>query len=127
MRSTAQQGTAAELRVRRELHKLGLRYFVNRSVVKTMRRRADIVFVGAKVAVFIDGCFWHSCPTHATKPKANADWWAAKLATNGSRDRDTDYQLRQLAWLPVHVWEHEPPVKAARRIAGIVRRRTRHR
>ncbi|MGM7420847.1 very short patch repair endonuclease [Cellulosimicrobium sp. CpK407] len=104
--------TAAEMAVRRELHRRGRRYVVQRAVLPG-RRRADIVFTRAKVAVFIDGCFWHSCPQHATRPKANAAWWAEKLARNVARDRQTDSDLRSAGWRVVRVWEHEPAVIAA--------------
>lgn len=99
--------TAAELAVRRELHRRGRRYFVQRAVLPG-RRRVDVVFPSAKVAVFIDGCFWHSCPQHATRPKANAEWWAEKLARNAARDQQADADLAAAGWRVVRVWEHEP-------------------
>lgn len=73
-----------------------------------------------RVAVFVDGCFWHSCPTHKTRPAANGDWWRAKLAANVARDRDTDQRLRRAGWLVVRVWEHENPERAARRIVKAI-------
>ena len=85
-----------------------------------MRRRADIVFGPAKVAVYVDGCFWHSCPEHATIPENNREWWINKLEANVRRDRDTDRQLAQAGWLAVHVWEHEDPQRAAEMIAKFV-------
>lgn len=78
-----------------------------------VRRRADVVFTSAKVAVFIDGCFWHRCPIHATNPKANAEFWAEKLTANEARDRDTDQRLVAAGWRVVRVWEHEHPAAAA--------------
>ncbi|WP_211340824.1 very short patch repair endonuclease [Xylanimonas allomyrinae] len=104
--------TAAELAVRRELHRRGRRYFVQRAILPG-RRRPDIVFPRAKVAVFVDGCFWHSCPQHATRPKTNAAWWAEKLARNVARDRQTDADLEAAGWRVVRVWEHEPATSAA--------------
>lgn len=86
-----------------------------------MRRRADMVFPASRVAVFIDGCFWHSCPDHGTSPKNNRDWWQDKLATNRQRDRDTDEQLRQAGWTVVRAWEHEDPAAVAERIWRVVR------
>jgi DNA mismatch endonuclease (patch repair protein) len=106
--------------VRRELHRRGLRYRVELSVLPGVRRRADVVFTRAKVAVFIDGCFWHRCPIHATSPKANAAFWAEKLTANQARDRDTDQRLLAIGWRVVRVWEHEDPVAAAQRIADVV-------
>jgi DNA mismatch endonuclease (patch repair protein) len=104
--------TAAELAVRRELHRRGRRYFVQRAILPG-RRRPDIVFPRAKVAVFVDGCFWHSCPRHATRPKTNGTWWAEKLARNVARDRQTDADLEAAGWRVVRVWEHEPATSAA--------------
>jgi len=77
-----------------------------------------VVFTRARVAVFVDGCFWHSCPLHATSPKANAAWWRTKLDTTVQRDRDTDASLVEAGWLVVRVWEHEPPTEAADRVAN---------
>lgn len=112
--------TAAELAVRRELHRRGRRYFVQRAVLPG-RRRADIVFPRARVAVFVDGCFWHSCPEHATSPKTNAEWWAEKLARNAARDRRTDADLRAAGWRVVRVWEHESASDAADSVEAAVR------
>jgi DNA mismatch endonuclease (patch repair protein) len=89
-----------------------------------VRRRADILFSGAKVAVFVDGCFWHCCPLHRTFPKANAAWWAEKLRTNRNRDQDTNRRLRKAGWHVERVWEHELPSEAAARIVAAVRRRS---
>jgi DNA mismatch endonuclease (patch repair protein) len=80
------------------------------------RRRADIVFPTRKVAVLVDGCFWHSCPEHATRPKRNAEWWAEKLARNVARDRETDMLLAEAGWTVVRIWEHEMPTEAADRV-----------
>ena len=113
--------TVPELAIRRVLHAAGLRYRVNLQVLPKLRRRADIVFTRRKVAVFVDGCFWHGCPEHATKPKANAAWWGEKLARNVARDRETDRVLVDSGWTVVRVWEHEDPKGAAERIGAIVR------
>ncbi|MCP9621778.1 very short patch repair endonuclease [Nocardia otitidiscaviarum] len=106
-------GTAPEVALRRELHRRGARFFVDRAPVRGLRRRADIVFPRRRVAVYVDGCFWHSCPEHATFPKNNAEWWAEKLAGNVARDRDTDARLREAGWTVVRVWEHERAESAA--------------
>ncbi|MGH3828735.1 MAG: very short patch repair endonuclease [Pseudonocardiaceae bacterium] len=117
--------TGPELALRRRLHALGLRYRIDTPVLPGVRRRPDIVFTAAKVAVFIDGCFWHRCPEHAAAPKNNSDWWAEKLERTVDRDRDTDRRLIAAGWLPVRVWEHEPVDEAAERVRGavLVRRR----
>lgn len=122
-------GTAPEAGLRRELFRRGFRYRVDYPLPTMPRRRADIAFTRAKVAVFVDGCFWHSCPEHGTAPKANAEWWAAKLARNVERDRDTDDRLRQAGWIVVRVWEHEPVhaamVRVQEQVAQARNRRTR--
>ena len=107
--------------LRHELHRLGLRYRVDRAVIPGVRRRADVVFTRARVAVFVDGCFWHGCPVHGSQPKANAEWWASKLEANQARDLDTDVRLKAAAWMPVRVWEHENMRAAAKRIEALVR------
>ncbi|MDH6289179.1 very short patch repair endonuclease [Rhodococcus opacus] len=116
MRAQRRRDTAPELALRRELHRRGVRYYVDRAPMKGVRRRADLVFPRRKVAVYVDGCFWHSCPQHATFPKNNAQWWAEKLAGNVTRDRDTDTRLTDAGWTVVRVWEHENPVVAANRV-----------
>jgi DNA mismatch endonuclease (patch repair protein) len=87
---------------------MGYRYLVDAEPVPGLRRRADIVFTRARVAVFVDGCFWHGCPSCDLRPKANADWWRAKLDRNRTRDADTDGQLARAGWTVVRAWEHEP-------------------
>lgn len=106
-------GTDPEMALRRELHRRGLRYFVDRAPLRGQRRRADVVFPRARIAVYVDGCFWHRCPEHATNPKNNAQWWADKLAGNVARDRATDAALTEAGWQVIRVWEHEDPVAAA--------------
>lgn len=93
--------------LRRELHRRGLRYRVDMRVVEGLRRRADLLFTGPKVAVFVDGCFWHRCPEHGNIPKSNTEWWKAKLERNVERDRDTDGRLTDAGWTVVRIWEHE--------------------
>ncbi len=84
-----------------------------------------MAFISAKVAVFVDGCFWHGCPRHATWPKANAAWWREKIECNIRRDRDTDERLRGMGWMVIRCWEHEDSTKVARRIARAIRTTTR--
>ncbi|MFF0489307.1 very short patch repair endonuclease [Nocardia sp. NPDC004068] len=113
-------GTAPETALRKELHRRGLRFFVDRAPLPGLRRRADLVFPRRKVAVYVDGCFWHSCPRHATRPKNNAEWWAEKLAGNVARDRDTDARLTAAGWVVVRVWEHENASDAADRVQAVM-------
>ena len=110
MRKVRRSGSDVELRLRRELHRRGLRYRVN---LRGLPGTPDVAFTRVKVAVFVDGCFWHRCPTHGTEPKSNGPWWKEKLDTNVERDRRKDAELEELGWLPVHVWEHDDPVEAA--------------
>lgn len=121
MQRQRRRDTNPELELRRVLHARGLRYRVNWPVPGRVRRTIDIAFTRRKVAVFVDGCFWHACPAHATSPKANAEWWRTKLATNVARDRDTDELLREAGWTVVRIWEHEEPTAAARVIEKALR------
>lgn len=116
MSAQRRRDTKPEIALRRELHRRGLRYFVDRAPIKGVRRRADLVFPRRNVAVFVDGCFWHSCPQHATFPKNNAQWWTDKLAANVVRDRDTDARLAEQGWTVIRIWEHEDPLVAAERV-----------
>ncbi|MFD7336517.1 very short patch repair endonuclease [Streptomyces violascens] len=108
--------TAPELAVRKLLHAAGLRYRVNVPVPGMPRRTIDIAFGRAKIAVFMDGCFWHGCPQHATQPKANAEWWRAKLGKNMARDRETTEHLTAAGWTVLRFWEHESPASVAHAI-----------
>jgi DNA mismatch endonuclease, patch repair protein len=121
MQATRGRDTAPELALRRELHRRGLRYRVDTSVIPGLRRRADIVFVRKRVAVFVDGCFWHGCPEHGTQSRSNAAFWRDKITTNVARDSDTDARLRRAGWTVVRVWEHENAQIAADRVETIVR------
>jgi len=118
---TGRRDTKPELELRRLLHARGLRFRVDRPLLLDKRRRVDIVFGPAKIAVFVDGCFWHGCPEHATWPASNADFWREKIETNRRRDRDTDEQLVADGWTVLRVWEHEETGEAADRIERVVR------
>ncbi|WP_405525390.1 very short patch repair endonuclease [Streptomyces canus] len=112
--------TAPEVAVRRLLHASGLRYRVNMPVPGMPRRTIDIVFTKAKIAIFLDGCFWHGCPKHATQPKANAEWWRAKLDKNMARDRETTEHLQAEGWTVLRYWEHEIPTAVAEDVKSVV-------
>ncbi|MFJ7249151.1 very short patch repair endonuclease [Kitasatospora sp. NPDC098652] len=122
MRRQARKDTEPELAVRKLLHRNGLRYRVNLPVPGMPRRTVDISFPRAKVAVFMDGCFWHGCPQHATEPKANAEWWRAKLDRNMERDEETTHHLTAQGWTVLRFWEHETASDVAARITAAVRR-----
>ena len=121
MARVRQKGTDAELSLRKALHARGLRYRLHVPLLTKPRRVADIVFASARVAIFVDGCFWHGCPEHASWPKSNAQFWRDKIETNRARDWDTDRRLRASGWRVVRIWYHESAGDAAERIEGIVR------
>lgn len=121
MSRAKRKDTAPELALRRELHARGLRYRVTFPVPGQRRRTIDVAFTRAKVAVFVDGCFWHGCPEHGTRPRSNSAWWRDKLAANRARDADTDQTLIALGWTVVRAWEHEVPADVADRVEVIVR------
>lgn len=126
MRANRRRDTAPELAVRRALHARGLRFLVDVPVPGTSRRRrADVLLRGARIALFVDGCFWHSCPRHQHLPRANREWWTRKMASIVRRDRDTDRQVRAAGWMPVRVWEHEPAALVAGRVRALVLLRVR--
>lgn len=113
--------TAPELAVRRGLHAAGLRYRVDTAPLPGLRRRADIVFRPAKVAVIIDGCFWHGCPNHGSRtPHTNPDYWTSKVGRNQARDHDTDQLLRAAGWLVIRAWAHQPPGTVIRQVIEAV-------
>ena len=120
MQGNRGRDTRPELAIRSRVYRLGLRYRVNERPLKGLRRTADMVFRSVKVAVFVDGCFWHGCPAHATQPKTNAQYWADKIETNRERDRQTDQLLQQSGWTVLRFWEHENPETAAETIVESV-------
>ena len=120
-RGNRRTGTKPELALRSELHRRGLRFRKDHPVRTSGRVvRPDIVFTRARVAVFVDGCFWHGCPEHRTIPRRNQDYWIPKLQRNIDRDAATADALRAEGWLPVRIWEHEGVVAAADRVERMV-------
>ena len=115
--------TEPEMALRRELHARGMRYRVGYPVPGNRRRSIDIAFVGVRLGVFVDGCFWHGCPTHGTWPMTNAEWWENKIKMNRARDNETDRLLRENGWESLRVWEHESATAADRVIDAYIRRR----
>ncbi len=122
MQSNTGRDTKPELTLRRAVHALGLRYYVNRRPIKSVRRTADLVFPRIRLAVFVDGCFWHGCPQHHTVAKTNATFWASKVTDNRRRDLDTNARLAAEGWTVLRVWEHEPSEEAALRVVDMVAR-----
>lgn len=114
--------TKVELAVRRRLHRAGLRYRVDFAPDPSdRRRRADIVFTRARVAVYLDGCYWHGCPVHYAEPRTNVDYWRPKIARNRARDLETTQRLRALGWTVLRFWEHEDPDDVSTAILRAVR------
>jgi DNA mismatch endonuclease (patch repair protein) len=121
MRANRPTDSAPELALRRALHHLGLRYRLHVLIPTAGRAvRADVVFARARVAVFVDGCFWHACPRHATWPRRHGQWWRAKLKENAMRDARQTQALRGAGWRVLRVWAHEDPGIAGRRVRRAV-------
>ena len=124
MQMQRERDTAPELALRRELHRRGLRYLLDRPVVPGTRRRVDIVFPKTRIAVFVDGCFWHGCPEHGKRTHHINGWyWPMKIAGNQERDADTNARLRAADWLVIRVWEHDNPSEVADLISQEVTKR----
>ncbi|WP_422397582.1 very short patch repair endonuclease [Streptomyces acidiscabies] len=125
MQAIRSRDTKPERLIRRLVHAQGLRYRVAARPLPDLRRTADMVFRPAKVAVFVDGCYWHGCPEHYVPPKTNSGYWSEKVLRNVKRDRDTDQRLEEAGWLVLRFWEHELSVSCADQIAAAVNRRRR--
>lgn len=121
MQGNRKRDTRPELAVRKAAHRLGLRYRVACRPLPGQRFTADLVFPSARVAVFVDGCFWHGCPEHFSSPRTNASYWGPKIARNQARDAAAMAALRGAGWVGLRIWEHEAPDLAADRIAKAVR------
>ncbi|GAA2282240.1 very short patch repair endonuclease [Actinomadura luteofluorescens] len=120
MRGNRSRDTKPEVQVRKILHANGLRFRVNMRPVASIRRTADIVFTRAKVAVFIDGCFWHGCPQHYVAAKTNVAYWENKIKKNRERDEETARALSEAGWTVLRFWSHENPDTTARIIKATV-------
>lgn len=129
MQGNRGRDTKAEIAVRRLAHARGLRYLVNARPEPDLRRTVDLLFTRVRVAVFIDGCYWHGCPEHFTTPTTNAGYWSGKIGRNQARDLDTTCRLEERGWIVLRFWEHEEPASVAERIQQTVRRarRAQHR
>ena len=122
--------TRPERLLRSELHRNGYRFRIHVRPLPELRRSADAVFPRERVAVFVDGCFWHGCREHRSIPKANSAWWEAKIDQNRRRDADTDRRLRLAGWIVVRIWEHEDVQGGAAKVVSAISRarlaRSRH-
>jgi DNA mismatch endonuclease (patch repair protein) len=122
MVATKQQNNTHEVTLRSELHRRGLRFFVHRRLLSGQRRSTDVVFPTRKLAVYLDGCFWHGCELHGTWPKSNAEWWRQKINANRKRDEDTNRKLANAGWKVLRIWEHETISEAADRVQQALER-----
>ena len=118
MRHTAQRDNMAERAVRSALHRAGYRFRLHQRIVPGTRRTVDIVLPRYRIALFVNGCFWHGCRRHATWPKRNAEFWQQKIEANRARDADTDRRLRKNGWTVVRIWEHDEPDEAVNEVAA---------
>lgn len=121
MSTLRRKDTKPEVLLRRELHARGLRFRLQVKVPGNGRRTIDVAFTRVRLAVFVDGCFWHGCPQHLTVPRSNREWWEWKFARNHERDLDTDRLLQASGWHVLRVWEHEPAHAGADRVESTLR------
>ncbi len=120
MRSNRGRDTKPEVALRSAVYRLGLRYRVSAAPIKGLRRTADLVFPTERVAVFLDGCFWHGCPEHHTVAATNVDYWARKVIVNRARDCNTDERLTVAGWFSLRIWEHQVAEEAAARVRDVI-------
>lgn len=120
MSVAARRDTAPEVALRRALHATGRRFRAVYPVPGNRRRTIDIAFTRVKLAVFVDGCFWHGCPEHGTQPRANSEWWRTKLTANKARDQDTDGLLQEAGWRSIRIWEHEDVLTAVAKVEAVL-------
>jgi DNA mismatch endonuclease (patch repair protein) len=122
MRRNPRRDTRPEIELRSELHRRGLRFRKDLPLrVPGRVVRPDVAFTRARIAVFVDGCFWHACPLHGNQPRANTDYWRPKLARNVARDLAVDAALRCAGWRVLRAWEHEPAAQVADRVQAMLR------
>lgn len=126
MRGNKKRDTGPERALRSALHRRGLRFRTDYPLrLETGRPiRLDVAFTRQRIAVFVDGCFWHQCPEHCSVPRSNRSYWEPKLTKNVQRDRRVDASLEAAGWIPVHVWEHEEPETATARVEAAIRGRS---
>lgn len=123
MQQVRRRDTGPELRLRSELHRRGLRFRVDAPLPFLPRHRVDVLFGPVKVAVYVDGCFWHGCPEHGSIPKSNVEWWREKIARVRRRDAQTNATLQNEGWEVIRVWEHEQTMRAADRVESVLNAR----
>ena len=120
MQGNRSRDTKPELAVRSAVHRRGIRFRVAARPLRELPRTADLVLRKTKVAVFVDGCYWHGCPEHHTQPSTNSQYWADKIAGNTARDADTTARLKEAGWTVLRFWEHEDPESVADQVQATV-------
>ncbi|HCG01478.1 MAG TPA: very short patch repair endonuclease [Chloroflexi bacterium] len=120
MQSNRSRDTRPELALRGAVHRLGLRYRVASRPLPAVRRTADLVFPRERVAVFLDGCYWHGCADHHRQPASNSGYWSQKVERNRARDVAVDILLKEAGWAVIRVWEHEDPAAGAEHVRDVV-------
>lgn len=122
MRAIRRSETKPEVRLRSALHRAGLRFRkdLRLDLADRVSVRPDIVFTRHRVAVFVDGCFWHRCPEHGSAPRVNTAYWAPKLDRTVARDAEQTAVLQEAGWLVVRIWEHEPLPASVDRVTAAV-------
>lgn len=120
MQAQKAKDTKPEMQLRRALHARGLRFRVDAKLPEAGRRTADIAWAGRRIAVFVDGCFWHGCPDHFVLPKSHSRWWQEKIQRNRDRDEDTTRMLLDQGWTVIRIWEHAATSDAASFVQNIV-------
>ena len=124
MKGIRRRDTKPEKELRSHLHRLGLRFRVDlRLGTRSGAVRPDVVFTRKRLAVFVDGCFWHGCPEHSRSPAVNSGYWGPKLARNMARDRENVDALEADGWQVIRIWEHDDIPAAAEKVAAALRRR----
>ncbi|MCY4663298.1 MAG: very short patch repair endonuclease [Acidimicrobiaceae bacterium] len=121
MQGNRSRDTKPELAVRSAVHRRGIRFRVSARPQPELPRTADLVLRKSRIAVFVDGCYWHGCPEHRTQPSTNAQYWADKIARNIERDAETTDYLQRTGWTVLRFWEHENPESVADRVEQSVR------
>jgi DNA mismatch endonuclease (patch repair protein) len=120
MQRQTRRDTEPEVRLRSALARRGLRFRKHVRAVPELRREVDVLFRSRRVAVFVDGCFWHGCPEHGRPSKSNPYWWAAKIERNKARDRETNEILTDAGWVVLRIWEHEDLESAVQRVEAVL-------
>lgn len=124
MQGNRSRDTKPELAVRSAVHRRGIRFRVSIRPEPELPRTADLVLRKSRIAVFVDGCFWHGCPEHHTQPTTNSEYWSDKITRNVERDTETSAYLQQAGWTVLRFWEHENPESVADRVQDAVRAST---